>query len=355
MVKIFLLSLSLWFSPALLAETEHRFVIKSGDTISKYFRQLDLSQQLLKQLVLANKANRQLDHLSIGNTLIIRTDEAGKFSSLSYQINRNKTITVAVDEATKKAANWNDTGLKLAKVTIKRSLYADAKKQLSQSLIKQITKALAWELDFASELHKGDRFYVAHQNDQLMAVVFIGKLKHVEAFEWQGKYYDRHGNSLSKSFLRAPLKYKRISSGYQLKRFHPVLKEYRPHRAIDYAANYGTPVSATADGVISLKGWKGPLGKTIMIKHGNDYVTAYAHLSKYARGMRKSKRVKKGQVIGYVGSTGRSTGPHLHYELRYKGKYKNPLTYPLPKAYSVPNTERWQFRAKVNTILSRLK
>ena len=353
MLKIVVLLLSLWLTPA-LAETEHRFVIKSGDTISKYFTKLGLSQQLLKQLVMASKENRQLDHLKIGNTLVIRTNEAGKLSSISYQINRHKTITVKVGEAERKTTNWSDTGLDLTQITIKRSLYADAKSKLSQALIGDITEALAWDLDFASELHKGDRFYVAHQHDKLAAVVFIGKLKRIEAFEWQGKYYDRHGNSLSKSFLRAPLKYKRISSGYQLKRFHPVLKQYRPHRAIDYAANYGTPVRATADGVISFKGWKGPLGKAIMIKHGNEYVTAYAHLSKYARGMRKSKRVKKGQVIGYVGSTGRSTGPHLHYELRHKGKYKNPLTHPLPKAYSVPNTERWEFRDKVNTILSRL-
>ncbi len=357
MLKVFLLLFTLSTTSVYALGSEHHYTIKSGDTLSKYFRQLGLSHSLLSELINANKDNKKLNKLSIGNTLIIRLDEEQNFASLSYQLSKNKTLNVHLGAKKRSAAGstWSQQGLKVNKIIIKRSLYADGKSKVDKAVLDQVIKALAWDLDFGSELHKGDTFYIVSRQQQLEAVIFIGKVGRIEAFAYQGQYYNRYGNSLTKSFLRAPVKYKRISSGFQLRRFHPILKTYKPHRAVDYAADYGTRVVASADGVISFKGRKGPLGKAIMINHGNDYVTVYAHMSNYARGVKKSKRVKKGQVIGYVGSTGRSTGNHLHYEIRHKGDRKNPLTYKLPKGSKISKNQLWDFRTKVNSILSSLR
>ncbi|WP_225879837.1 M23 family metallopeptidase [Abyssogena phaseoliformis symbiont] len=134
----------------------------------------------------------------------------------------------------------------------------------------------------------------------------------------------------------------------------PNLKNLAPHQAVDYAANYGTPVYSTTNGVITTKGRKGVLGKAVIIQHGFDYTTVYAHLSRYANSLYKGKKVKKGQIIGYVGSTGRSTGPHLHYELHHKGQRRNPLTYKLPAQKSISRADLQDFKIKVNKILSNL-
>ena len=332
---------------------EYHFVIKRGDTLSKYFNKLGLSHKLLVDLISANSDNKKLNNLTIGNKLTIKIDKNGDFDYLSYELNNNKTINIFKNNPSANK-DWGKGRVKGSKIVIKNSLYADGKNKVDKKILDEVTKALSWDLDFGADLHKGDKFYIASKDNRLEAVIYVGKSKRIEAFHFEGAYYDRYGNSLSKSFLRAPLKYKRISSGFQLRRYHPILKTYRPHRAVDYAADYGTKVVSTADGIVSFKGRKGPLGKAVMIKHGPDYETVYAHLSKYARGIKKSKKVKRGQVIGYVGSTGRSTGPHLHYELRYKGKRKNPLTYKLPKSSKITKDKLWSFRAKVNSILSIL-
>ncbi|SFV80280.1 Peptidase, M23/M37 family [hydrothermal vent metagenome] len=167
-------------------------------------------------------------------------------------------------------------------------------------------------------------------------------------------YYDINGRTLYPSFLKYPLKHSRISSKFQRKRLHPILKTWRPHRAVDFVAKKGTPVYSVASGIIQRRKNMGALGNVVYVKHGSNYTTVYAHLSKFARGLKPSSKVKKGQVIGYVGSTGRSTGPHLHYELRYKGIRKNPLTHPLPKQKQVAHTDFWRFKNKANTILHSL-
>ncbi|MDG2354013.1 MAG: peptidoglycan DD-metalloendopeptidase family protein [Gammaproteobacteria bacterium] len=246
-------------------------------------------------------------------------------------------------------------------ITITRSLNFDAKKaNISPKIVKTLIRIFSWEIDFNKDLHKGDRFIiVGKQGANPSALIYIGATKRVAVFSYIDKrgrfgYYDINGKSLYPSFLKAPLKYERISSKFQRKRFHPILKTWRPHRAVDYAAKRGTPVYAVASGVIQYRKRIGALGNAVQIKHGSNYVTVYAHLSKFARGLKPSSKVKKGQVIGYVGSTGRSTGPHLHYELRYKGIRQNPLTHPLPKQKQVAHSDFWHFKNRANTILRSL-
>jgi murein DD-endopeptidase MepM/ murein hydrolase activator NlpD len=159
---------------------------------------------------------------------------------------------------------------------------------------------------------------------------------------------------MRKAFLKTPVKFSRISSRFTKKRWHPVLKRWRSHRGVDYAAARGTPIKATSNGKISYRGRKGGYGKAIFIQQGNTYATVYGHMSNYAKGLRKGSKVKQGQVIGYVGSTGLATGPHLHYELRVNGKHRNPLTAKLPKAFPIGKKHLADFKREAQPLLARL-
>lgn len=242
--------------------------------------------------------------------------------------------------------------LKTTQFTLQYSLAADGKKQgLSPKTINTISQELGWKLDF-NALHKGDKFVIiGSDKDQPDALIFKRKNKTIRAFLWHGKYVDENGRSLHSGFLKAPVNYSHISSKFQRKRYHPLLKIYLPHRAIDYATAFGTPVYAAADGVIQQKSTRGALGNAVFIKHGNTYQTVYAHLSRFARYLRVGQTVKKGNIIGYVGSTGRSTGAHLHYEIRHHGKRKNPLTTALVKPYNIKKSQLPSFKNKVYQIL----
>jgi murein DD-endopeptidase MepM/ murein hydrolase activator NlpD len=246
-------------------------------------------------------------------------------------------------------------------ITITQSLNYDAKKaNISPKIVKTLIRIFSWEIDFNKDLRKGDRFIIVGKHGaNPSALIYIGATKSVAVFSYTDKhgrtgYYDINGRTLYPSFLKYPLKHSRISSKFQRKRLHPILKTWRPHRAVDFVAKKGTPVYSVASGIIQRRKNMGALGNVVYVKHGSNYTTVYAHLSKFARGLKPSSKVKKGQVIGYVGSTGRSTGPHLHYELRYKGIRKNPLTHPLPKQKQVAHTDFWRFKNKANTILHSL-
>ncbi len=360
-----LLLLLLNSGSTLAKDSEYRFIVKHGDSLSRYFSKLGLSSRLLANLLSASPQNKQLNQLNIGESVIIRLRSNRRFKSLSYHSHKKGTLeTLLIGARFVSSFNKDEkipSPLLVTKIVISSSFGYDAQKAgLGLSVINTVVKTLSWHLKFDTDLHKGDHFFiVTNGGKKPIGIIYKGKNKSVEAFlhvSEYGKinYYNRHGYTLNSTFLRAPLKYKRISSKFQLKRYHPILKTYLPHRAVDYAADHGTPVVSTADGIVRLKGWKNALGKSIIIKHGVNYTTVYAHLSKYARNLRQGGLVKKGQVIGYVGSTGRSTGPHLHYELRFKGERKNPLSYKLPKQQKIANSKLWGFRTQVNAILASL-
>ncbi len=346
----------------------HHFVVKRGDSLSQYFSKLGLSNRLLVNLLFANKNNKKLNRLTIGHKLTIRLHNNRQFKSLTYQLNRKISLNIVLNghyfsTIFNRQSKQMPSGLSTTVVNINHSFGIDAQKSgVGFSTINLIVKVFSWQLNFNTDLKKGDRFIIINDfGEKPAAIIYqsIVKNKSIEAFAYKNKhghvdYFNRFGHSLSASFLRAPLKYKRVSSKFQLRRYHPILKTWRPHRAIDYAASYGTPVYSTANGVITTKGRKGALGKAIIIQHGFDYTTVYAHLSKYAKNLYKGKKVKKGQIIGYVGSTGRSTGAHLHYELHYKGKRRNPLTYKLPIQKSISYANLQDFKAKVSNILTSL-
>ena len=221
----------------------------------------------------------------------------------------------------------------------------------------RLSDIFAYVIDFHKDLQTGDQVEVLVERKRLegefagygkiLAAEFIvAKRRHTAVYfeHAGGTYYDFEGESLRRAFLRSPLRYTRISSRFSRRRFHPLLKRYRPHLGVDYAAPRGTPVHAVADGVVTRASRKRQAGKTVELRHGGGYRTAYLHLYRYARGIRTGRRVLQGQVIGYVGSTGLSTGPHLDYRIIRRGRHLDPLKAELPKGMPLPRSLRSAFK-----------
>ncbi len=239
-----------------------------------------------------------------------------------------------------------------AKASIQSSVYESMRKQeIEVDLIYRFTDIFAWEIDFLTDTRKGDALkliweqYLSPEGKvvtqgRILAAQYINEGRtHTAIFfkdeENHSDYYTSEGKSLRRSFLRSPLNYRRISSGFSRNRLHPILRIYRPHLGIDYAAPIGTPVWTVADGTVIFVGWNGGYGRYIKIKHAQGIATSYGHLSRYAKGIKKGVKVKQGQAIGYVGSTGLSTGPHLDFRITQNNTYVNFLQTKFPAASSV--------------------
>ena len=253
---------------------------------------------------------------------------------------------------------------------VQNSLYLSAKKAgLADKLIMELANIFGWDVDFALEIRAGDHFSVIYQEDYLdgkkfrdgpiLAAEFVNKgrsfraVRYVDESVW-ADYFTPEGNSVRKAFLRSPVDFRRISSRFQRERWHPVLGKKRPHRGVDYAASTGTPIKASGDGRIQLRGRKGGYGKTVVIEHGGGITTLYAHLTRYKAKQRRGTRVRQGDIIGYVGSTGLASGPHLHYEFRVNGVHRNPLTVKLPAANPIAKKNKEDFLQQATPLMARL-
>ena len=201
----------------------------------------------------------------------------------------------------------------------------------------QMADVLQWDLDFNRDLQRGDRFRVIYEEQlvdgraqglgKIQALVYSTRGRTIEAYRFDDQgYYDAEGHPLRKMFLRSPLKYSRVTSSFSRRRFHPVLKTYRPHYGVDFGAPTGTPVRVTASGVVASAAWDKGGGRVVKVRHPNGYLTAYLHLSGYAKEIRSGARVEQGEVVGYVGSTGLATASHLDYRVQVKGRWINPMS-----------------------------
>lgn len=216
---------------------------------------------------------------------------------------------------------------------------------------------LQWDLDFTRDLRLGDRFEVLyervfldgryHELGRVLALRYDNGGRRLTAYRFGDgdDYYDHDGRPLRKMFLRSPLRYSRITSGFSNHRFHPILKAYRPHHGVDYGAPTGTPVRVTASGVVVSAGWEGGGGRMVRVRHPNGYLTAYLHLSRYAEGIRAGARVRQGDVVGYVGSSGLATASHLDYRVQLAGRWIDPLSLPNEPAPPIPDERLPAFRA----------
>jgi len=246
---------------------------------------------------------------------------------------------------------------------VSNSFYQSAiDRGIPSEVIMEIADILAWDIDFLVDIRPGDTFQVVLDryyrqgkcigHGKVLAIGFVNQKRVHESFYFtdskgRSGYYDRKGRSLRKAFLKSPLRYSRISSYFSSRRFHPILKIYRPHHGIDYAAPTGTPVESVANGRISFIGWKSGYGRYIRIRHNHRYETGYGHFSKFAKGLKKGSRVRQGDVIGYVGSSGLSTGPHLDFSVSERGRFVDPLRIKSPPAFRLDREDRKRFHELV--------
>jgi murein DD-endopeptidase MepM/ murein hydrolase activator NlpD len=254
---------------------------------------------------------------------------------------------------------------------IRSSLYAatDAA-QLTDAVADQLAQIFSTDIDFHKDLRRGDRFTVLYEmyyeagepmrSGRLLGAEFVNQGKAYQAVWFQhgvngqGDYYTLQGKPIKKAFLRSPLEFSRITSGFTTARFHPILQRWRAHTGVDYAAVTGTRVKATADGTVQFAGRSGGYGNMIVLRHHSNYTTLYGHLSGFASGLRAGAHVSQGMVIGYVGMTGLATGPHLHYELRINDTYQDPLRVAIPEAPAITAEHRTAFEAVARPMAQQL-
>ncbi len=232
-------------------------------------------------------------------------------------------------------------------------------------LVIAFAEILAWEIDFYKDVREGDQFKVVvekvYKGDQFIqygpihVVEYEGTEKKIRGIGYQGEYYNENGISLKKAFLKAPLRFNRISSRFSRARRHPILGGVRPHFGVDYAAPTGTPIWAVADGTVLSSGWNEGFGNQVVLRHPNGYMTYYGHLSRYGPGIRKGTRVRQKQIIGYVGSTGLSTGPHLDYRLGKGGQLRNPLKESFPAGLPIKRDEMEKFQKRKDEMIAWLQ
>jgi len=345
--------------------------VRSGDNLARIFSRLELDPQLLHNILSSGKKARGLKHLKPGQKLkFLFTDY--EFTSLVHEI--NKTRHLRIDKKDNKFISTliertPEPRVTHASGTITTSLYHAAKKAgLSEKLIMEMANIFGWDIDFALDLRKGDSFIIAYEelyldgekisNGNIVAAEFINTQDVFRAVSYTSPnnktgFYTPQGRNMRKAFLRTPVDFTRISSRFG-KRRHPVLNRMRLHKGVDYAAPRGTAIRTTGDGKIIFKGRKGGYGNAVIVQHGNGKQTLYAHMSKFKRGIKRGKRVKQGQTIGYVGSTGRATGPHLHYEFRINGIHRNPLKLKFASANPVPKKYKGDFNYKTSGYIALL-
>ncbi len=366
--------------PDVLSETQtnHTFWrqenIRRGDTIAAILNRLDVSNQDSTEFLQAARGSRAMRQLKPGKTIYVQTTADGELLTLRYFFGNEELFLMEKTDDVFKMTEQSielDTQIHMKSGVINSSLFAATDNAgIPNNIAMQLTEIFASEIDFYRDLRQGDRFTVVYEtfsNDngkraktgRVLAVEFINKGKSHQAIYFKSSngadgYYTPEGESLRKAFLLSPLAFSRVSSGFTNARFHPILREWRAHRGIDYAAPTGTPVRATANGIISFSGSQKGYGNLVVLKHNGKYESAYGHLSRFASGMGKGKRVSQGDVIGYVGSTGMATGPHLHYELRVDGAQRDPTKVVLPTAPPITKRDLNTFQKETHSLVARL-
>jgi murein DD-endopeptidase MepM/ murein hydrolase activator NlpD len=348
-------------------------IIRSHDTIRKIFKRLGISKKEVANVMASAEAAKVLKKLQPGQKLTLAIKDH-LVQQLNFTIDpiSNLVLTRTAKNDFKiqtKTANL-DTKQSFAKFVVYGSASASAQKAgLNGKRISQLASIFKSSVDFVKGRHTGDQVSVLFQDyysngkkvkeGDIVAAEYKTATNTYQAVRFtdpkgNSGYYAPDGTSMQKRFLSAPLKFTRISSLFNPKRWHPILHRFRHHQGVDYAAPYGTPVKSVANGTIALLGRKGGYGNTIMIQHDANYSTLYGHLSKYASGLKSGTHVQQGQLIGYVGSSGLATGPHLHFEFRINGVHRNPLTVALPNGKSITHAYRNKFHKEVKKLLAKM-
>ena len=354
-------------------ETKPDFIVMEGRIREKgTFYQSLVERKIPHRWIdlIISKLNPFVDFRRIqGGTYRFLTDENGGMVRFIYEAGPAEIYEIVKDSEGEYMAKRQGVPLEiyLTKVVgeIRSSLFEAINVVGEQDLLAiSFAEILAWEIDFYKDLKEGDRFKVMvekiYKGEQFIqygtihAVEYLRGEEVIRGVRFNGGYYDEEGISLQKAFLKSPLRFNRISSRFSGARRHPILGGILPHFGIDYAAPAGTPVWAVADGTIVSAGWAGGFGKQVFLRHTNGYGTYYGHLSRYGPGIKKGQRVKQKQIIGYVGSTGLSTGPHLDYRLSKDGRFRNPLKEVFPAGYPIKEEKMEEFNKKKDECLGWL-
>ena len=351
----------------------HQVTVKSGDSLATIFNRLDISPQQLHALLEQGGAAHNLKKIHPGQKLRVLTDEKQGLLKLAYPIDKLSTLEVSRNGEEFDISTTHRTPERRevsASATINSSLFLAANKAgMSDNITMELAGIFGWDIDFALDIRKGDSFTVLYEeiyldgehidNGEILAAEFVNQGKRYQAVRYtdaggRTDYYALNGESMRKTFLRTPVEFSRISSRFSTGRKHPILNKIRAHKGVDYAASTGTPIKSTANGKIIHIGKKGGYGNTIIVQHGTRYSTLYAHMSKYRGGLKNGSRVRQGQTIGYIGSSGLATGPHLHYELRVDGTHRDPLRVKLPGADPLNKKYMADFSTRAETLIAQI-
>jgi murein DD-endopeptidase MepM/ murein hydrolase activator NlpD len=348
--------------------------VQPRETLEIIFNKLKLDKADLSGILTSSKNVHNLSMISVGSLYSFEVDK---------KENKIQKMNLAIDDMSFLDVTRDYEGFISRKVTFPvtvktGSLYINIADNLSNAmpsahreyhkLALELSDIYAWDIDFASDIRSGDSVKIIVEElwvgevfkgyGDILATEFVNNGKTHEAYRYETDgyvdYYDRKGKSLKKTLLRSPLRFKYISSRFSKKRFHPKLRINRPHLGVDYAAATGTPVSSAGSGTVLFSGYKGQNGRMVKIKHRGGYITYYGHLSKIPKKIRKGVKVSQGDIIGYVGSTGLATGPHLDYRIKFNGRFVDPLKIKLPRGTSVPKKLMAEFRKVVDSFDSRL-
>lgn len=347
--------------------------VRRGDSLAAIFKRHSIAPRELHAIMQLGRLTRNLNALHPGDTVHLKLDDQNKLEQMVFDIDRLKSLQISRQQDGQFAARVIEHELerRLTQTSgvINTSLFEAGKAAgLQDRLIMEMTAIFGWDIDFVLDIRRGDHFTLIYeeqylngekiQDGPIIAAEFINQGRRVHAIRYtdeQGRsdYYSPEGYSMRKAFLRTPVDFRRISSRFG-KRHHPVLNRMRMHKGVDYAARPGTPIQAAGEGKIVYRGWKGGYGRVIILQHGGRYSTLYAHMSGFKGGLRVGSRVKQGQTIGFVGSSGRATGPHLHYEFRVDGTHRDPLTVKLPDAEPIKAAYKKDFMQLAEKRLAQL-
>ena len=348
------------------------FTIQNGDNLSILFKRAGLNDRAIYELFSDAKDAKDLRNIRAGQKMSFLV-ENGQLQGLNYVIDNLNSLSFerGIKGFTGKEVNLKpDVKYAFRQGSIDSSLYMAGKRAgMPSNLTMELANIFGWDIDFALDIQKGDNFKVMYEEQfldgkrigtgKILAAEFTNNGKTFKAVRYTSKdgssnYYTPDGRGMHKAFLRTPIEFARISSHFSLNRKHPVLHIIRAHKGTDYAAVRGTPIRATGNGKIAFAGRKGGYGNCIVIQHGQGIETLYGHMNGFAKGMKTGARVSQGDVIGYVGSTGLASGPHLHYEFHVNGQVRNPVTVPLPKSIGIEKSELARFNETTRPLIAKL-
>jgi murein DD-endopeptidase MepM/ murein hydrolase activator NlpD len=347
-------------------------IVARNDTLDSIFRRLQLSVTDLAAIRQLPGVRQSLDLLRPGD-VISMTHLNGEVVSLTRRVSDTETLTVARTAPGAFESKVVENALETTVVPVHGRITSSLFKAIndagaSDAVALQLAEVFRYDVDFAQELQPGDTFALVLEkvwrdgeflrDGEILAAEFTNGGTTYRAIRYttpdgRSEYYAPDGRSLRKAFLRAPLQFTRISSGFGMRR-HPVLNTMRAHKGVDYAAPVGTPIRAAGDGRITFRGTKGGYGHTIVLAHAGGVETLYAHMHRFAKGVFVGKRVKQGELIGYVGMSGLATGPHLHYEYRVNGVHRDPSKIRMAPVEPIPARHRADFDATAKRLLAQL-